>query len=109
MDDVLSSAIRDATYGWLTRLETLIHDADLPSRAALAETETSRLIRAWRGLLAEHEPDQNGRCRRCSGWRRHRAFPCSVWVTAHRYLVVTEAAVGEVGRHETGARQGRGR
>jgi hypothetical protein len=100
MDDVLSAALRDATYGWLSRLETLIFHADLPSRAALAETEMSRLIAAWRALLAEHEPDEDGRCPRCSGRRRHRrGYRCSVWVTAHRHLVVNDAASDGSGRH----------
>jgi hypothetical protein len=108
MDGVLSSALRDATYEWLTRLEMLICGADLPSRAALAETEMGRLIGAWRALLAEHEPDEDGLCRRCSGWRRRpRGYRCSVWVTAHRHLVVNEAtASGFTARHSISVGRG---
>jgi hypothetical protein len=91
MDAVLSSALREATYGWLDRLEIVVAGADAASLAALAQTELVRMVAAWRALLAEHEPDQDGRCRRCSGWRHRRACPCSVWVAAHRYLVMTEA------------------
>jgi hypothetical protein len=95
MDGVLPSALRDATYGWLQRLETVARGADVPSRAALAQTELVRLIVAWRVLLAEHEPDEEGRCPRCTGWcRRRRGYRCSVWVTAHRCLVVDDAPAG---------------
>jgi hypothetical protein len=100
MDHVLSSALRDAIYGFLARLEMLICDADLPSRAALAESEMPRLINAWRALLVEHEPDEDGLCRCCSGWRkRRRGYRCSVWVTAHRHLVVNDVSGQDVGRH----------
>jgi hypothetical protein len=92
MDQVLASALRDATYGWLDRLEMLVRDADEPSRAALAQSELIRMTSAWRALLAEHEPDEDGRCPRCSRWRRRlRGYQCSVWVSAHRHLVVDGA------------------
>jgi hypothetical protein len=91
MDGVLFSALREATLCWLDRLETLARDADAPSRAALAQNELFRLAEAWRVLLAEHEPDERGRCPRCSGWcRRRRGYHCSVWMTAHRCLVVDD-------------------
>lgn len=99
MDAVLSSALREATYGWLDRLEIVVAGADAASLAALAQTELVRMVAAWRALLAEHKPDQDGRCRRCSGWRHRRACPCSVWVAAHRYLVMTEAPAPGAGRH----------
>jgi hypothetical protein len=78
----------------LERLETLVRGADVPSRAALAQTELVRMVLAWRALLAEHEPDEGGCCPRCSGWWwcRRRGYRCSVWVTAHRYLVVNDMA-----------------
>jgi hypothetical protein len=98
MDDVLSSALRDATYGWLDRLEALVGDADAPSRALLAETEMVRLILAWRALLAEHEPGEDGRCPACVGWRRRRGYRCSVWVGGHRCLVAGDSA-GSGARH----------
>src|SRR5437899_1382146 len=95
----VSSALRDATYGWLSRLETLARDADAESRAALAQTELLRLARAWRALLGEHEPDEDGRCRRCAGWRRRKASRCTVWVSAHRYLVAADPPGAAPGRH----------
>lgn len=92
-DQALSSAVRDATYDWLDRLDGLISRADVPSRAMLADTEMVRLIVAWRALLEEHEPDEDGRCPRCSGWRgRRHAYRCSVWIAAHRHLVANDLA-----------------
>jgi hypothetical protein len=101
-DAVLSSALRDATYGWLDRLERLTRAVDVSSRAMLAETELVRLIVAWRALLGEHEPGQDGRCPSCSGWRQRRGYRCRVWVSAHRHLVtgeVTSQAPASGGRH----------
>ena len=99
MDAVLSAALRDGTYGWLDRVLIVLRDADMPSRAALAETEMPRLIGALLALLADHEPDEDGRCRRCSRWRRRRGVRCSVWVTAHRYLVGSDVDSDASGRH----------
>ena len=99
MGDVLWSALRDATYGWLNRLEALALNADLPSRTALAQTEMMRLVAAWRALLGEHEPDDDGRCRRCPRRLARTSRPCAVWVVAHRYLVVNDAPDSRIPRH----------
>ncbi|MGH3921495.1 MAG: hypothetical protein ACRDTT_01240 [Pseudonocardiaceae bacterium] len=82
--------VRDAVYGRLDYLDQLVADADEPSRAALANTEISRLTTAWRDLLAAHHPDEHGRCPQCSGWRCPRQYPCSVWTTAHRHLIAAD-------------------
>jgi hypothetical protein len=46
MDAVLASALREATYGWLARLEVVVAGADAASLAALAQTELVRMITA---------------------------------------------------------------
>jgi hypothetical protein len=99
MDGVLASALRDGTYGWLERVALVLRNADVPSRAALAEVEMPRLMAAVVALLADHEADEDGRCRVCARWRWGRGVRCSVWVTAHRYLVVDDRAGDETGRH----------
>ncbi|MGH4021066.1 MAG: DUF4254 domain-containing protein [Pseudonocardiaceae bacterium] len=91
MDEVLSLTLRNSVYQRLSYLDTLASNADLRSRAALADTEIARMTTAWRALLAEHEPDEHGRCPQCSGWRRRRGHPCSVWTTAHRHLITDDA------------------
>ena len=102
MHTVLSSALRDATYGWLDRVAIVIDRADALSLSVLARTELVRMVAAWRALLAEHEPDEDGRCRSCSGWRqRRRGYRCSVWVTAHRYLVANDASAQASARYAT--------
>jgi hypothetical protein len=98
MDAALSGALRDGTYGWLERVDAVLRDADTRSRAALAEIEVPRMIAALRALLADHEPDEDGRCHRCSRWRRH-DVRCSVWVTAHRHLVLNDPSGNDTGRH----------
>ena len=68
MDEILASTLRDAVHDRLDYLDKLATEADLRSRAALANTEIIRLTSAWRTLLAAHEPDEHGRCPQCSGW-----------------------------------------
>jgi hypothetical protein len=101
MDQVLASTLQAAVIGRLDYLDRLVTDADEPSRAALATTEITRLAAAWRDLLDQHAPDEHGRCcPQCSGWRRPRQHPCSVWTTAHQHLIAADGppAAG-TGRH----------
>ncbi|MEV6871659.1 hypothetical protein [Amycolatopsis sp. NPDC051128] len=104
MDEVLSSALRSVVFARLDYLDRLAHDGDEPSRAALADTEITRLTGAWRSLLTAHQPDERGRCPQCSGRRRHRRHPCTVWTIAHQHLI---AAAGppehRTSRHAAGA------
>jgi len=100
MGGVLSSAIQDSVYSWLDRLESLAREADEPSRAALASGEMARLVAAWRALLSEHQPDEDGRCRRCARSRRRRAQSCTVWSSANRYLLGDDTDALAVGRHK---------
>jgi hypothetical protein len=95
------AAVREAVFDRLDYLDQLVTQADVPSRAALAETEIARMTEAWRALLSEHEPDAHGRCRQCSRWRHPRAFPCAAWTIAHHHLV---SVPGEVDRFD--ARRG---
>jgi hypothetical protein len=100
MDEVLATTLRDAVHQRLDYLDTLVAEADLQSRAALAESEIARLTTAWRALLAQHQPDEDGRCPQCSGWRRPRKFPCSVWITAHQHLIAADGPLAAgPGRH----------
>lgn len=103
MDEIPACTLREAVYGRLDYLDRLVADADLRSRAALADTEISRLTAAWRDLLAAHQPDQHGRCPQCSGWRRPRRHPCSVWTTAHQHLIAADGppAAGPAGTRPT--------
>jgi hypothetical protein len=94
MDEVLAGTMCDAVYGRLDYLDQLVADGDEPSRAALGNTEISRLTTGWRDLLAAHLPDEHGRCPQCSGWRRPRRHPCSVWTTAHRHLIADDGPRG---------------
>lgn len=91
MNEVLASTLRDAVYERLDYLDRLVSRADLSSRAALADTEITRMTAAWRTLLAQHEPDYRGRCRECARWGRRRVHPCSVWTIAHQNLIVIDS------------------
>lgn len=99
MDEILAGVLRSGVYERLDYLDKLVAEGDTPSLAALAETELPRLSTAWRAVLALHEPDERGRCPHCSGWRRGRLFPCSVWAVAHEHLIAADHA-----GHHAGAR-----
>jgi len=94
MAEILASTMCDAVYGRLAYLDRLVTGADEPSRAALADTEIFRMTAAWRDLLAAHQSDEHGRCPECSGWRRPRRHPCSVWATAHQHLIAADGPLG---------------
>lgn len=91
MDEVLSSALQSAVCGRLDYLDRLCHEGDEQSKAALANTEITRLTEAWRSLLAAHQPDKRGRCPECSGRRQPRRHPCSVWTIAHQHLLAADS------------------
>ena len=83
-------------------LEASLHDylGDVSRRALsagdlaatnLARSELPRIAAALQAVLAEHEPDGNGRCRTCRTRRFGRAAaPCRAYLTAHLSLLVTE-------------------
>jgi len=74
----------------LRRLESLGRQAATAEPGVLvilARTEIRRLTDGWRMLLADHQPDDDGRCRLCAGWVRHRRWPCHVWLAAHQHLI----------------------
>lgn len=87
MDEVLRTTLCTAVYDRLDYLDTIVNDADAPSRVALADSAIPMLTGAWRDLLGEHEPDEHGRCRACSPRWTRRAQRCSVWQMAHRHLI----------------------
>jgi hypothetical protein len=92
-----SESLRRAVYDWLAALERLVELSDVDSLAVLARTEVVHLAGAWRELLREHEPGENGRCRTCAKRRRDRSDRCAVWVSAHELLI--KADLPRHGRH----------
>lgn len=94
MNECEDCVLREAVHQYLDFLDRLVIEADLRSRTALADTEIGRMTTAWRALLAEHQPNNNGRCPHCSGWCRPRIFPCSVWTIAHDHLSISPGPAG---------------
>jgi hypothetical protein len=99
-----AAVVRGLVFDRLDYLDHLASEADVPSRAALAETEIGRMTEAWRALLSEHQPDARGRCRHCSRWRHPRAFPCATWTIVHHHLVSVPGEVDRMGRGGRGDR-----
>lgn len=106
MDEILAVTLSRAVHDRLDYLDKLAAGSDLRSRAALADTEIVRLTSAWRTLLAAHQPDERGRCPQCSGWRRRRRHPCSVWTVAYQHLIAADGPPADrTSRHTAAARQ----
>ncbi|GAA4552733.1 hypothetical protein [Amycolatopsis samaneae] len=102
MDEVLTSTLQDAVLGRLDDLDTIASDGDERSKAALADSEIIRLTGAWRELLAEHRPDERGRCRACASTPPRRRLRCTVWAAAYRHLIGDPAerrGTASAGRH----------
>jgi hypothetical protein len=92
MDEHPAPTVKTMVIERLDYLDRLATCGDDLSRAALATTEIARLTGAWRSLLEQHAPDEDGRCPRCSGWLWQRRHPCTVWLTAHEHLVAESTA-----------------
>jgi hypothetical protein len=95
------------------QLDRSLHDrlGDLVRRAQrgdddaalnLARVELPKIITALRALLAEHRPDERGRCLTCRSRRFSRKLPspCRAYLAAHLCLVIAEdARPGGYGQH----------
>jgi|GEM_PF-1762572 len=83
----MEQRLRRAVFDKLEMLSEQAGSSEPGRLAGLARSEIRRLTDGWRQLLASHQPDDDGRCPRCSGWLRRRRWPCPVWLVAHHQLV----------------------
>ncbi|MBV8542595.1 MAG: hypothetical protein JO063_07730 [Pseudonocardiales bacterium] len=79
--------VRRAVLDRLAAVEEIVARASATLSAPLARRHIQTIAGGWRELLVQHQPDATGRCPVCSGWLRHRRWPCEMWVTAHRHLI----------------------
>jgi hypothetical protein len=104
----VSASVRQGVRDWLDSQDNLVARSDAEALAELARTRLPHVVEAWRRLLAEHEPDEDGHCRTCARRRRDRAAQCAVWTSAYRLLIkadvtgLTKPAGSSVGRHAAG-------
>jgi hypothetical protein len=99
MDKVLAATLHTAAIDRLDLLDRLAEQGDPRAHAVLIETEVLRLTAGWRAVLAEHRPDEHGRCSRCTRRRWRAAGTCSVWEILHRCLFDDGELPGGTGRH----------
>ncbi|GAA4885838.1 hypothetical protein GCM10023222_50800 [Saccharopolyspora cebuensis] len=83
--------LRKAVLDRLDDLDRVATDGAVEMLLPVARAELPRLAESMRALLRDHRPDSDGRCRNCLV--RARPWPCRVWSTAHRQLVVEHSAV----------------
>lgn len=81
------------------RLADLLHRADRGDDSTaldLARVELPKMVSALQALLAEHAPDERGRCGTCRRRRfgRRRPAPCRAYLTAHICLVIADDRAG---------------
>jgi hypothetical protein len=79
--------VRRAVLDRLAAVEEMAARVSATLSAPLARRHIQTMTGGWRELLVQHQPDLTGRCPVCSGWLRHRRWPCEIWVTAHRHLI----------------------
>jgi hypothetical protein len=89
MDERLGRVLRERVEAYLRDVERVLHGADPGATWPAVRLRLLPLASAWRNLLAQHGAGPHGRCRHCDRalrpWRRRSL--CSVWRTAHSYLV----------------------
>ncbi|MDX8033804.1 hypothetical protein SK803_26585 [Lentzea sp. BCCO 10_0856] len=82
---VLFSELRRRLADHLDLVSRIAVDGDGASVLAMARREVPQLVAALRVLVDEHQPDENGQCKRCrSGpiWRRV-SSPCRMLINVH--------------------------
>lgn len=85
----MGSSLRQAVLERLEDIERVAAEGQTEALLPLARTELQRLTDGWRVLLTLHQADEHGRCRACRGGLRPRRWPCPVWATAQRHLLIT--------------------
>jgi hypothetical protein len=82
---VLFAGLRQSLDDHLERVSRVAVDGDAGSALSVMRHDVLGLVAALRVLADEHQPDENGHCRRCrSGpfWRRV-AVPCRMLLDVH--------------------------
>jgi hypothetical protein len=91
MSSSIFGQLETALNGYLSDISRQALTSDGHTAAGLATHELPRLAAALRAVLAEHEPDDRGRCRTCRRRPLGRAqTPCRAYLTAHLCLLVNE-------------------
>jgi hypothetical protein len=63
----------------------------------LARVELPKIVTALQALLAEHQPDERGRCPTCRSrpFSRKLPSPCRAYLAAHLCLMIADDELGE--------------
>lgn len=82
---VLFSELRQRLMDHLDLVSRIATDGDGASALSMARQEVPKLVAALRVLVDEHQPDENGCCKKCRRgpiWRRV-SSPCRMLLNVH--------------------------
>ncbi|CCH34049.1 hypothetical protein ABZ816_09520 [Actinosynnema sp. NPDC047251] len=90
------SQLDKSLHEHLATLVRLASAGDDETAVELARSELPRLVAALRALLAEHSPDEHGRCPTCrsSRWSRRLPAPCRAYLGTQLALTVAAESPG---------------
>lgn len=94
---VLFSELRQRLVDHLDLVSRIAVDGDGASALSMARHEVPRLVAALRVFVDEHQPDEDGRCKKCrSGplWRRVPS-PCRMLLNVHLAVEAATATTRE--------------
>lgn len=90
MDERLRRLLAERVEAYLRDAERVLRGVDPGAAWPAMRAWLLPLVVGWRSLLAQHNSGLRGRCRHCDRglrrWQGRRSM-CSVWRTAHAYLV----------------------
>lgn len=99
---VLFSELRQRLVDHLDHVSRVAADGDGASVLSMARQEVPRLVAAVLVFVDEHQPDENGHCRKCrSGWLWRRVpSPCRMLLDVHLAVQAATATTRDRARWE---------
>lgn len=94
--DVVFNELYRKMRDYLSQVDQIVQQGSDRDALVVARDELPKITDALHALFAGHQPDERGRCRRCTAgrwWRRHPA-PCRVFLDAQIALFDQDARHG---------------
>lgn len=101
MSSTVFSQLDKSLHEHLAALVRLATTGNDETAVELARSELPRVVAAVKALLAEHTPDERGRCPKCRTrwWSRRMPSPCRAYLGAQLCLTVEDDELSGPRRH----------